>query len=647
MRAAASHPGPHPALVAVIMASGLLALGTVGLATGRYGFVADRTLVGLTAIGYGGLGAWVWMRAVPEIGRRMTVVALAAALNWAAQGWSAMTIAGWASRWTWLLPALLIPLVLSRFPDGRPPVRRGHLIERALAASTVIATLALALAAIGAPNTMRGDAPVDAVGWSVTLGHVSIVACGSWALAAAALLTGVFRRSRCRSGADRGQLMCLAVALLVTFAAVVGLVVWDTLACQVVVAVALPLGIATAVLRYAWFDLDLLVHRVAVWSVLTVAVVAAVAGAGWFVTRLVPDRWARFGDVVIVVALVLALDPGRRLAQRGVSRLLYGNRDAPARALSDLGQGLGSATARHSAEDLCRSVAAALALPWVGLRQEGSTVAAWGRPTSAPFEISLRSDPRQTTLLLCPRRAGERLGRADLRIVNAVAAQVEVAVRALALAEDLQGARERLVRSREEERKRLRNELHDGVGPALAGARLQVRALSRTTTDGWGQVDDDLRCCADEIARLIDGLRPPALDAGLSEALRREAARWSAGDVAVRVDVGGLEGTPSLPAAVETAAYRIAAEAVSNAVRHAAAATITVAVERPSPDGPDVLEVRVSDDGTGVLHARDGGVGLTSMRDRAAELGGRLSIAVVPGHGTTVEAVLPIGGSPT
>ena len=148
MRAAASHAGPHPALVAVIMASGLLALGTVGLATGRYGFVADRTLVGLTAIGYGGLGAWVWMRAVPEIGRRMTVVALAAALNWAAQGWSAMTIAGWASRWTWLLPALLIPLVLSRFPDGRPPVRRGHLIERALAASTVIATLALALAAI-------------------------------------------------------------------------------------------------------------------------------------------------------------------------------------------------------------------------------------------------------------------------------------------------------------------------------------------------------------------------------------------------------------------------------------------------------------------------------------------------------------------
>jgi signal transduction histidine kinase len=523
------------------------------------------------------------------------------------------------------------------------------LVELSLVVLIGAITMFLALAALGAPRTMLVGPPGLKPAWSRALIVVALVGSALWALAAVAQLVGVMLQARSRLGVDRGQLLSLGVALLATLAGVVGLAANDAAPFQALVALALPLGLAGAVLRYALYDLDLLVHRLPVWVVLTAAVVAAVVaavtGASWVVTRLLPAQWNRTGDVLVMAALVLMLDPTRRLVQRGVNHLLFGYRNAPQEALSVLGHGLGSATAQHSTQQLCHSVAATLALPWVGLRRGEVTVAAWGRATSTPLEVALNTEPQPTTLLLCPRRAGERFNRADMRIVQAMAAQVGVAVQALNLADDLQGARERLVRAREEERKRLRDDLHDGVAPALAGLRMQTRAFARSAPGPWQRLEEDLRACSAEIARLVDGLRPPALDTGLPQALRREATRWQGGDVDVRVDVGPIEWVTPLPAAVETAAYRIATEAVSNAVRHASAGIILVSLAvQPSGNG-DLLLLRVHDDGIGALLPRQGGVGLTSMRDRAEELGGTLNVCPIPGEGTTVTALFPLGAA--
>ena len=145
-----------------------------------------------------------------------------------------------------------------------------------------------------------------------------------------------------------------------------------------------------------------------------------------------------------------------------------------------------------------------------------------------------------------------------------------------------------------------------------------------------------------EVRRLVDGLRPAALDQlGLVSALRQRAAQHdlSAGEGAVVWAIEAGEDVEPLPAAVEVAAYLIALEAVNNAVRHSAARACTVSLTR---EGGDLL-VHVRDDGQGLADERPGGVGLVSMRERAEEVGGTC-LVTSDETGTLVAARLPLGG---
>ena len=210
--------------------------------------------------------------------------------------------------------------------------------------------------------------------------------------------------------------------------------------------------------------------------------------------------------------------------------------------------------------------------------------------------------------------------------------------------EDLQRSRERLVTAREEERRRLRRDLHDGLGPQLAGItfRLHIaRQVLRHDPDAADAALGDLMTrtqeTVDDIRRLVDGLRPPALDdLGLVAALREAAT--NAARAALDVDVEAPERLPPLPAAVEVAVYRIAQEALTNVVRHAEARRCAV---RLWLDGALCLEVQ--DDGRGLPAGHRRGVGLVSMRERAAELGGACTVEPRPGGGTRVQATLPLG----
>ncbi|GAA1578846.1 hypothetical protein GCM10009789_35650 [Kribbella sancticallisti] len=248
------------------------------------------------------------------------------------------------------------------------------------------------------------------------------------------------------------------------------------------------------------------------------------------------------------------------------------------------------------------------------------------------------------TLALGTRSPGERFSAADLSVLADVARQAAIATHAARLADDLQSARERLVLAREEERRRLRRDLHDGLGSTLAGMALYAgnarRALTQGALSGEGgdaaQWLDRLEVRATEavadIRRVVHDLRPPSLDElGLVGAVRS-----AAGGLALPVAVIADEPLPAMSAAVEVAAYRIAVEALTNTARHAQASRATVRIR-----ADEVLVVEVVDDGRGLGVAGSPGVGLGSMRERAEELGGSLTVTTGAGAGVVVRAELP------
>ncbi|GAA1501879.1 sensor histidine kinase [Nocardioides humi] len=213
----------------------------------------------------------------------------------------------------------------------------------------------------------------------------------------------------------------------------------------------------------------------------------------------------------------------------------------------------------------------------------------------------------------------------------------------LALLTELRESRERILVAREDERRRLQRDLHDGLGPTLASLYQRMdaaRSLMRQDPDTadrlLADVAEQTRGVIGDIRALVRDLRPPELEQlGLVGALQAAGDRFEG--LAVEVDADGLG---SMPPVVETAAYRIATEAVTNAARHAAARTIRV---RLASDGR-TLWLTVRDDGVG-LGAAPPGTGLHSMRDRAEELGGACEIATPPGGGTEVTARLPLGAA--
>jgi signal transduction histidine kinase len=201
------------------------------------------------------------------------------------------------------------------------------------------------------------------------------------------------------------------------------------------------------------------------------------------------------------------------------------------------------------------------------------------------------------------------------------------------------------VAAREEERRRLRRDLHDGLGPALAGAALKVEAAENLLESDpaaaatlLGDARTEIQAAVADVRRLVYALRPPALDElGLVGALREQAERIGVGE-RVHVEVDAPDRVDGLPAAVEVAAYRIALEAMTNVERHADARSCVV---RISTNGD--LELEIADDGHGLASDFRAGVGIASMRERAAELGGTCAVEQVDGRGTRVRARLPLG----
>jgi signal transduction histidine kinase len=417
-----------------------------------------------------------------------------------------------------------------------------------------------------------------------------------------------------------------------------------------VVVALLPLAIGVAILRYRLYDLDYLISRTVVYGLLTAGGIAVyvgvVNGAEW----LVREGVGLGASLVATAVIAVGFAPARDRLQRWVDRRLYGERHDPVQAMVRLGERLrdapGAAPGGDALAGVLQAVCEALRLPSASLRVAGVAVASFGQPGTASESIPLEHEGQQVGALLVGLRAGEpALGAADRQVLEVLAAPVAVALHAVLLSQELQRSRERLVAAREEERRRLRRDLHDGLGPTLTAVTLKAdaaRSALETAPDRadalLAELRGDAKQAIGDLRRVIYDLRPATLDElGLLGALGEQVDRF--GRQGLSISLHAPPALPVLPAAVEVAAYRIIAEALANVARHAHAHQVTVTV---AIDGD--LCLGVQDDGTTSTANGDGwrpGTGLESMAERAAEVGGTLQAGPTP-TGGRVQASLPL-----
>ena len=600
------------------------------------------------------------------------------ALDGVAQSWLTLALqydpplpGGTASFWfvnrfgAWLL--LGLPLLLLLYPDGRLPAGRW----RPVAVLSLVSTALLPTLLLVVPSAIadaRAGSPTPEIYRSLDLDPTSLPLPGAVALPLlrlafpAALLgvvvpvVAVVERYRRAGGEERRRMRWLLWAAVVDLLVMVAtlFVPGDEASFALSVAVTLTgAAIAVGILRPRAVDIDRLLGGTLVYGALGVGVVlldlAVLAAAGALLGDDFGERDATLLTLLLVAGLYVPL---RAPLWRLVRRWVLGEREDPYRVVSGLAERLErSDGAEEQLMAVAAGVAEAFRSPYVGVEVDQADgrqlLAESGRRPAAVRSLPIAYRGEEVGRLLLPRDGVRaQLVTRDERLLADVVRQAAAAARAGALAAELQASREQLVAAREEERRRLRRDLHDGLGPTLGAVVLRIdtaRNLAATRPEESDrllrQVRDDVSAALTDLRRLVHDLRPPALDdLGLAGAVHQQAERLLAPRVAVTVDA---EDTPDLPAAVEVAAYRIASEALANVVKHASATRVRVTL---ACDDDGALVVTVADDGVGIAPGAPAGVGLVSLRERAAELGGRAAVECPASGGTVVRAVLPTDG---
>lgn len=408
--------------------------------------------------------------------------------------------------------------------------------------------------------------------------------------------------------------------------------------------------VGSAIAHYRLGEIEPKVRRGLVQAVVLVVVAAAFTGLVR-AADLAAD--VSVGSMLTGGLAALVLLPVAVWVQRTLRRMVYGDREFPRRVVADLRR-LDPLTAPEDAlgemlELLSRRLHLSFAAVEVFATPTSEAIStavgtSYGTPATIDLVVGRTTLGR---LMVEVDAAHDPFGPGDRRLLEDVGTQAGALVQAVSVNRELQRSRQRLVTAREEERRRIRRDLHDGLGPSLAtlamrleGAQELIAEDPRAAADLVGRLSDQARDEIAEVRRLVEGLRPPALDQlGLVTALRQRAAEQGRGArQAMAWTVEASDDVDPLPAAVEVAAYRIAIEAVNNAQRHSRADECRVLLRRE----PEELVVTIRDAGTGLAPDRPSGVGLSSMRERAEELGGSFEVFSEVGTGTTIRARLPI-----
>ena len=482
-------------------------------------------------------------------------------------------------------------------------------------------------------------------------------------VAAAGAVASVTLRWRRADRVGRQQLKWLLATLPFTIASLIATLVFPgtwSLVLALPAGILMPIAIGIAVLRYRLYEIDILLNRAVLYGLLT----AGMAGV-YLAVVVVAQSSARCSAcraaacAVQVIATVLAASAlwplhdrvqraGGPAVLRRPGRTLRG--PGPARPP---GRGGGRPRDRRCSS-VVKTIADSLRLPYAALELRlgdgWSPAAAHGEapPQVVAFPLTFQ---RETVgrLLVGTRSRGEQLGPDDERLLADLARQAGPAAHAVALRRALDASRAGLVTAREEERRRLRRDLHDGLGPTLAGLTLgldtaRARSASQPELQELlGKLKAETQRAVADVRRIVYGLRPPTLDEfGLVGSLREEVGRlqYEAPSLTVTLDAPA-DGLADLPAAVEVACYRIVTEALTNVTRHAHATQCSVRLRLNHG-----LDVNICDDGVGLPEGWRAGVGIASMRERVTELGGDLVIEPSLPHGTRINAYLPAREQP-
>lgn len=581
------------------------------------------------------------------------------------------TFARWLTFWIWI-PNIILPVTfpLLLFPDGKLPSTHWQSIAWATALGLVCVIIGVAFH----PGSLRelGMDVINPYGISDAETVMStLLAIASFLLAVGVFgsITSLILRFRKAVGIERAQVKWLAVAGgTVIVGNILGSVPWwiwrDNPATQelsiVVTDITVVLIVAAtgfAILRYQLWDIHILVNRTLVYGSLTTLVIGlyiVVVGAlGILLQTEGSLAISLFGTGIVA----LSFHPLRERLQRHVNRLMYGEHDDPYALLGRLSERLEVVVAPQSVlPTIVETVADAFKLPYAAITLKyGDTFKSAAeyhshalterKPTGETETLSLIYQAEVIgQMILALRAPSERFSQTERRLLETIARQAGVAAYNVRLSQDLQRSRERLVTTREEERRRLRRDLHDGLGPVLASMSFKLdavhnladrdaSAVKKMVTELKTQVQGALA----DIRRIAYDLRPPALDElGLVGALREHVASYNQVQ-GLQIILEAPDSPPPLPAAVEVAVYRIALEAMTNVCRHAGARHCIVRLSLPGD-----LCLEIMDDGRGLPKAVRAGVGLTSMRERAEELGGMCRAETLPQGGTEIIAHLPL-----
>jgi signal transduction histidine kinase len=566
-----------------------------------------------------------------------------------------------ASLW---IPAVALPatLLLNLYPDGRAAAPFWRWVNRVTVTAMIVATVAVGTRLSSGTQDFK-DArlvfvlPQPAGMVLIVTGVVVLLGC------ALASIGGAIWRTWRAQAPQRQQLLLL----LVTSAIVIVLTPLNAPKWLFDVGlVAVPAAVAVGVLRYRLLGVEVVVRRALQFAVLTLLVVAVYAAAAAATSALVSEGAG--SRVVAAAAVALVLLPLRDRLQAWVDRLVYGARHDPLGAIRRVGASV-SAESADPLPAVVGSVADAVRARFVAITGADGTVLAQagtepgtgaaagtgaaGHGARLAYPLTVAGQ-QVGELVICPARGEPSLAPADVRVITALVSPVAAVVYATQLTRRLADAHQRTLAAHEralaaaqQERSRIRRDLHDGLGPSLSGVALGLEAAqaalpadTQTAAALTARMRTEVAGAVEDVRRIIDELRPAALeDAGLVQALRERAASLAVrSSPALVIEVHAPEPMPELPGPVEVAAFRIAEEAMTNVVRHARASRCDVRVEAGS-----ALVLSVSDDGIGLPgQTRPDGIGLTSIRQRAADLGGQCTVTARKPDGVMVWARLPL-----
>lgn len=562
----------------------------------------------------------------------------------------------------------VVTLLVAAGAEGEKPSA-----ARAVLEAPHLAVVGAAIALVGLPLVVPHGWPTDRWGKGLGLAAAGIAATGAgayllrsdrqaelidrglgqveqlalWALVPLALLAlaRLVEVWRSGTGPDRHRAAWLLVGLLVCAPATTALAVadgasWTYLALGL--AGAAPVALVWLLLTPSVPSVDRALLRVALAAGVVGGLAGAYATARWLLGRTdLPDPGAAAAVTTGLVGAVLL--PAYVRARDAALVRLYGTA-RPGTAMGRLGRTL------EAADELADALAAAAASVAAAVRSPSATLHLGEEPAvpdDGTCALPLVAGQQQLGILLvAPRRAGEPFSRRDLELLQLLSTPVAQLARAAVLARELERARGDVVAQRLDERRRLRRDLHDSVGPLLAGLGLHADAARRQHPDDerLQRVTAAVQACRQEVRRLVDALEPddvPVQD--LEQAVRDLVEGWASATVEsglhLVLEVPGP--LPELPEQVRLAAYRVVGEALTNVVRHADARHASV---RLLTEGGDLV-VEVRDDGRGTERPADEqrqGVGLRSMAARAVELGGELELSGAPDRGTSVRARFPL-----